>query len=58
MEISVYVFGNLEKGLTQYPDDYAKEIFEDFVTRANADTQKIVHRDKDLMYLERCQTIN
>ncbi len=50
MEISVYVFGNLGKGLTQYPDDYAKEIFEDFFTRANADTQMIVHRDKDLMY--------
>lgn len=46
----MYVFGNLKNGYTQYPDDYAKEIFQKFHTIATANSQIIIHRDNSLMY--------
>lgn len=50
MNGSVYVFGNLGCGYTQYPDDYAKEIYQNFQAKAMADSQIIIHRDNNLMY--------
>ncbi len=50
MNISVYLFGNFKEGYSQYPDDYAKEIFTAFAGNAKAVTQIAVHRDGGLMY--------
>lgn len=50
MNLSVYIFGNLSSGYTQYPNDYAKSIFEKFYQNSQATTQIAIHRDGDLMY--------
>lgn len=50
MNHSVYLFGNLEAGYTQYPDDFTKDIFQTAV-REISDEQKItIHRDGSLIY--------
>lgn len=50
MNHSVYLFGNLEVGYTQYPDDFTKDIFQTAV-REISDEQKItIHRDGSLIY--------
>ena len=46
MNSSAYVFGNLGEGYTQYPEDYAHEIYEEFQAKADAPSQVIIHRDK------------
>ena len=50
MNSSAYVFGRLESDYTQYPDDYARGIFEKFLAMADAPSQIIIHRDKNIMY--------
>ncbi len=50
MNISVYLFGEFSVGYSQYPNDYAKTIFEYFAKNAQATTQIAVHRESDLMY--------
>ena len=50
MNSSAYVFGNLGEGYTQYPEDYAHEIYEEFQAKADAPSQVIIHRDKSIMY--------
>ena len=50
MNSSVYVFGNLGNGYTQYPDDYAKGIYQIFFSEAKAPSQIAIHRDNNLMY--------
>ena len=50
MNSSAYVFGNLGEGYTQYPEDYAHEIYEEFQAKADAPSQVIIHRDKGIMY--------
>ena len=50
MNSSIHVFGNLGNGYTQFPDDYAKDIFQAFFSKAKASSQIIVHRNNDLMY--------
>ena len=50
MNSSVYVFGSLGNGYTQYPDDYAKEIFQNFYEKSAAHSQIAIRRDKNLMY--------
>ena len=50
MNSSVYVFGRLAKGYTQYPDDYTERIFQKFQAEAIGKSQIIVHRDNNLMY--------
>lgn len=50
MNSSVYVFGSLGNGYTQYPDDYAKEIYNSFWAKSTAPSQIIIHRDNALMY--------
>ena len=47
---SIYIFGNLCDGYTQYPDNYAKEIFQNFFAQSTAKSQIAIHRDKELMY--------
>ena len=50
MNSSVYVFGRLAKGYTQYPNDYTERIFQKFQAEAIGKSQIIVHRDNNLMY--------
>lgn len=47
---SIYIFGSFDNGYTQYPDNYAKEIYQDFFTRVKSKSQIVIHRDKELMY--------
>lgn len=47
---SIYIFGSFDNGYTQYPDNYAKEIYQNFFAQAKAKSQIVVHRDKELMY--------
>ena len=50
MNSSAYVLGNLGEGYTQYPEDYAHKIYEEFQAKADAPSQVIIHRDKSIMY--------
>ncbi len=50
MNVSVYLFGEFNSGYTQYPDDYASGIFEEFHVKAKSTTQLAIHRDGSLMY--------
>lgn len=47
---SIYIFGVLSDGYTQYPDNYAKNIFQNFFTQSTSKSQIAIHRDKELMY--------
>lgn len=49
MNCTIYLFGNFGQGITLYPDDYTKNIFKEFISRANAPTQLIIHRDGAIM---------
>ena len=50
MNLTVYLFGNLDSGYTQYPDDYTRSIFQHFCGESKAGTQLTIHRDGVLMY--------
>lgn len=50
MNSSVYVYGNLSAGYTQFPSDYSKGIFQIFYQKSSAPSQIIVHRENNLMY--------
>ena len=51
MNSSVYIFGNLSSGYTQFPDEESSSsIFQQFNTLAKATTQITIHRDGNLMY--------
>ena len=50
MTCSVYVFGNLTDGYTQYPDDYAIAILQQFHSLSSSPSQVIIHRENSLMY--------
>ena len=50
MNSSVYIFGNLGVGYTQYPEGYAQEFFYKFHEQSSARSQIVIHRDKNLMY--------
>ncbi len=51
MNSTIYIFGNMQQGYTQYPDDETThEIFQTFALNAKAPTQIAIHRDGSLMY--------
>ena len=50
MNISVYLYGSFRSGYSQYPDDYAKSIFDNFHHYSKATTQIAIHREGNLMY--------
>lgn len=50
MNTSVYLFGQFNSGYSQYPDDYAQNIFKTFYLNARSITQIAIHRDGNLMY--------
>lgn len=47
---SIYIFGSFDDGYTQYPDNYAKDIYLTFAAQADSKSQMAIHRDKELMY--------
>lgn len=50
MPYSVYVFKRRQEGISQYPDDYAHAIFENFCKFADNKSQIITHRKANVMY--------
>lgn len=50
MNLSVYLFGDLSSGYTQYPNDYARTILDIFYRHSQSTTQITIHREGDLMY--------
>lgn len=50
MNSSVYIFGDLGSGYTQYPDDYARDICRNFYEKTTAASQIVIHRNGVLMY--------
>ena len=50
MNITVSLFGNLNAGYTQYPDDYSREIYSHFSREAIKRSQISIHRNDSLMY--------
>lgn len=49
MNNTIYLFGKFKQGITASVNDYTKSIFEEFVSKANAPTQIIIHRDGPIM---------
>lgn len=47
---SVYLFGELGNGYTQYLDDHTESVFKNFASRTKAGTRLLVHRDGWLVY--------
>lgn len=59
MNCTTYIFGNLKQGYSQYPDDYAKGVFEKMLMLCEDATQIVTHRKNDLMYyayVRKCPT--
>ena len=50
MNCTIYIFGELSNGYTQYPDDSSSNLFKTLYSHSVAPTQIIVHRDGQLMY--------
>lgn len=50
MNSSVYLFGRLIQGYTQYPNDHTQSIFQNFASKATVPTQIVIHRENNLMY--------
>ena len=49
MNSNIYLFGKFGHGITTSVDDYTRSYFEEFVSKANAPTQIIIHRNGDIM---------
>ncbi len=50
MNGSIYIFGELSSGYTQYPDDGSSDVFKIFYRNSKATTQIAIHRERNLMY--------
>lgn len=50
MNCTIYIFGSLGGGYVQFPKDYTKSIFQNFYSRATADSLIAIHRKNQLMY--------
>ncbi len=50
MNATFYLFGKLSQGYTQYPDDYARQIFEHYIPIDTDKTRLVIHRHGELMY--------
>ncbi len=50
MNYSVYIFGELSSGYTQYPEDSSSSILKTLYSRCKAPTQIVIHRDESMMY--------
>lgn len=49
MNSTIYLFGKLGQDITVSVNDYTKSFFEEFISKANAPTQIIIHRNGDIM---------
>lgn len=56
--MTFYLFGNLAKGYTQYPNDYTKDIFSSLISNTKAQTQIVIRRDGNLMYYSYIRKLN
>ena len=50
MNSTVYLFGVLGGGYTQYPDDYSREIFSEFEKNIKSPAQLMIHRSDAIIY--------
>lgn len=50
MNCSVYIFGELSSGYTQYPEDSSSHILSNLITNCKAATQLIIKREDNLIY--------
>lgn len=50
MNYSVYIFGELSSGYTQYPEDSSSEMLNALYSHCKAPTQIAIHRDGSMMY--------
>lgn len=49
MNNTIYLFGKFGQGITASVNDYTKSVFEEFISKANAPTQIIIHRSGPIM---------
>lgn len=50
MNHSIYIFGDLGSGYSQYPDDFAKSILSKGIENIKANSQIALHREGNLIY--------
>lgn len=50
MNSSVYIFGELSSGYTQYPDDSSSNVLKTLYRHCKAPTQIVIHREGSLMH--------
>lgn len=50
MNYSIYIFGKLSSGYTQYPEDSSSIVLKNIYSHCKAPTQIVIHRDENLMY--------
>lgn len=50
MNSSIYIFGELSNGYSQYPEDSSSNLFKDIQDQCVAPSQLIIHRDENMMY--------
>lgn len=50
MNSSVYIFGELSSGYTQYPEDSSSDVLKKLYRHCKAPTQIVIHRDGSLMH--------
>ena len=50
MNSTIYVYGTLEDGFTQFPNDYASRLLKHGATLTDAPTAMVIHREGSLMY--------
>jgi len=50
MNCSVYIFGELSSGYTQYPEDSSSNILKTLYSHCKAPTQIVIHRDGSMMF--------
>ena len=55
MNYSIYIFGKLSSGYTQYPEDSSSIVLKNIYSHCKAPTQIVIHRDENLMYY--CYTL-
>jgi hypothetical protein len=53
-----YIFGEFYGGYSQYPDDSSSNILKHIVSKCNAPSQLIIHRDESMMYYTYIRKIN
>lgn len=50
MNSSIYIFGELSYGYSQYPEDSSSNLFKNIQDQCVAPSQLIIHRDDNMMY--------